>query len=66
MEASPLHSSSLLLGEETALSILRDQAQAFNEKFTVELTKFDGTTARISDQQSCPGLRPKKALDKLP
>jgi hypothetical protein len=42
--------ASLLLGEETALSILRDQAQTFNEKFRVELTKFDGSTARISNQ----------------
>ena len=42
--------SSMILGEETALSILRDQAQTFNEKFTVQLTKFDGTTATISNQ----------------
>jgi hypothetical protein len=42
--------SSMILGEETALSILRDQAQTFNEKFTVHLTKLDGTTATISNQ----------------
>jgi hypothetical protein len=42
--------SSMILGEATALSILRDQAQTFNEKFTVHLTKFDGTTATISNQ----------------
>jgi len=42
--------SSMLLGEATALSILQDQAQTFNEKFTVNLTKFDGTTATISNQ----------------
>jgi hypothetical protein len=42
--------SSMILGEQTALSILRDQAQTFNEKFTVHLTKFDGTTATISNQ----------------
>jgi hypothetical protein len=42
--------SSMILGEETALSILRDQAQTFNEKFTVQLTKFDGTTATISNR----------------
>ena len=41
--------SSLILGEATTLSILRDQAQTFNEKFTVSLTKFDGTTATISN-----------------
>ena len=42
--------SSMLLGEATALSILQDQAQTFNEKFTVNLTKFDGTNATISNQ----------------
>jgi hypothetical protein len=42
--------SSLLLGEATALSILQDKAQTYNEKFTVSLTKFDGTTATISNQ----------------
>ena len=41
--------SSLILGEATALSILRDQAQTFNERFSVSLTKFDGTTATISN-----------------
>jgi hypothetical protein len=42
--------SSLLLGEATALSILRDRARTYNEKFTVTLTKFDGTTATISNE----------------
>lgn len=42
--------SSLLLGEATALSILQDQAATFNEKFTIKLTKFDGTTATISNE----------------
>jgi hypothetical protein len=42
--------SSLFLGEATALSILQDKAQTYNEKFTVSLTKFDGTTATISNQ----------------
>jgi len=41
---------SLKLGEAVALSILRDRAQTYNEKFTVNLTKFDGTTARVSNQ----------------
>jgi len=41
---------SLLLGEAVALSVLRDRAQTYNEKFTVHLTKFDGTTAKISNQ----------------
>jgi hypothetical protein len=41
---------SLKLGEAVALRILHDRAQTYNEKFTVQLTKFDGTTATISNQ----------------
>ncbi len=41
---------SLLLGEAVALSVLRDRTQTYNEKFTVHITKFDGTTAKISNQ----------------
>jgi hypothetical protein len=41
---------SMVLGEATAISILQDQAQTFNEKFTVHLTKLDGNTATISNQ----------------
>ena len=42
--------TSLLLGEAVALSFLRDKAKTCNEPFTVNLTKFDGTTATISNQ----------------
>jgi hypothetical protein len=42
--------SSLLLGEAVALSFLKDKARTYNEPFTVRLTKFDGTTATISNQ----------------
>ena len=42
--------TSLLLGEAVALSFLRDRAGTYNEPFTVQLTKFDGTTATISNQ----------------
>jgi hypothetical protein len=42
--------TSLLLGEAVALSFLSDKAQTYNEPFTVHLTKFDGTTATISNQ----------------
>jgi membrane-associated phospholipid phosphatase len=42
--------TSLLLGEAVALSFLRDRAKTYNEPFTVELTKFDSTTATISNQ----------------
>ncbi len=41
--------AALLLGEATALSILRDQADTFNEKFSVSLIKLDGSTATISN-----------------
>ena len=39
----------LLLGESVALSFLKDKAKTYNEPFTVKLTKFDGTTATISN-----------------
>jgi hypothetical protein len=42
--------TSLLLGEAVALSMLRNKAQAYNEPFTVHLTKFDGTTATITNK----------------
>ena len=42
--------AALLLGEAVALSFLRDRAKTYNEPFTVHLTKFDGTTATISNQ----------------
>jgi hypothetical protein len=41
---------SMVLGEATAISLLQDQAETFNEKFTVGFTKLDGTTATISNQ----------------
>jgi hypothetical protein len=42
--------TSLLLGEAVALSFLKDKARTYNEPFTVSLTKFDGTTATITNQ----------------
>jgi hypothetical protein len=41
---------SILLGEQVALSVLQDRAESYNEPFTVNITKFDGTTATISNQ----------------
>jgi hypothetical protein len=41
---------SMVLGEAAAISFLQDQAETFNEKFTVHFTKLDGTTATISNQ----------------
>ncbi len=41
--------SSLRLGEAFAISVLQDRARCYNEKFRVSFTKFDGTTATISN-----------------
>ncbi len=41
---------SMLLGEAFAISVLQDKAQCYNEKFTINFTKLDGTTATISNQ----------------
>jgi hypothetical protein len=43
---------SILLGEQVALSVLKDRAKAYNEPFTIQITKFDGTIATISNQGS--------------
>jgi len=42
--------SSILLGEQVALSVLRDRAKSYNEPFTINITKLDGTIATISNQ----------------
>ena len=42
--------TSLLLGEALALSFLQDRAQCYNEKFTVQLTKLDGSIATITNE----------------
>jgi hypothetical protein len=42
--------TSLLLGEAVALSCLKDRARTYNEPFTIHLTKFDGTTATLSNK----------------
>ena len=41
---------SLLLGEQIGLSVLQDRANGYTEPFTIKITKFDGTTAIISNQ----------------
>jgi len=41
---------SLLLGEQVGISVLQDRANSYNEPFTIHITKFDGTTAIISNQ----------------
>jgi hypothetical protein len=40
---------SILLGEQVALSVLRDRARSYNEPFSITITKFDGTTATVSN-----------------
>ena len=41
---------SILLGEQVALSVLQDRAKSYNEPFAINITKFDGTTATITNQ----------------
>ena len=41
---------SMLLGEAMALSYLRDRARTYHEKFTVNITKLDGTIATITNE----------------
>ncbi|HLA10830.1 MAG TPA: vanadium-dependent haloperoxidase [Pyrinomonadaceae bacterium] len=41
---------SILLGEQVALSILQDRAGSYNEAFTINITKFDGTTVAVTNQ----------------
>ena len=42
---------SILLGEQIALSILNDRANSYDEPFTMTITKFDGTSAKISNER---------------
>ncbi|HWZ42091.1 MAG TPA: twin-arginine translocation signal domain-containing protein [Candidatus Saccharimonadales bacterium] len=41
---------SILLGEKIALAVLRDRAQAYAEPFSISITKFDGTTTTITNE----------------
>jgi len=41
---------SMILGEAFAISVLQDKARAYNEKFTIQFAKFDGSIATISNQ----------------
>src|SRR5579883_106173 len=40
---------SIVLGEQVALSVLQDRAKSYSEPFQITITKFDGTTATISN-----------------
>ena len=41
---------SMLLGEAIALSYLRDKASSYHEKFTVNITRLDGSIATITNE----------------
>ena len=41
---------SILLGEQVALAVLQDRAKSYNEAFSISITKFDGTTATITNR----------------
>jgi len=41
---------SLILGEQVGLAALNDRARSYIEPFTIQITKFDGTTATISNE----------------
>ena len=42
--------NSMLLGEAVALSMLQDRARCYNEKFSVNITKLDGTIVTITNE----------------
>jgi hypothetical protein len=46
----------VLLGEAVALSVLKDRAKSYKEPFTINITKFDGTTATITNQNADSSL----------
>jgi hypothetical protein len=41
---------SMLLGEQVALRYLQDKAPTYHEKFSINITKLDGTVVTISNQ----------------
>jgi len=41
--------TSIRLGEACALAYLRDRARTYNERFSITLTKLDGTQETISN-----------------
>jgi hypothetical protein len=42
--------TSMQVGEAVALSFLRDKASSYHEKFTVKITRLDGSIATISNE----------------
>lgn len=49
---------SILLGEQVAISVLQDRADGYNEPFSINITKFDGTTATIKNNGFSPSGQP--------
>ena len=41
---------SILLGEQVGISVLKDRAGSYAEPFSINITKFDGTTVTVSNQ----------------
>ena len=41
---------SILLGEQVGMSVLEDRAASYAERFSINITKFDGTTVTVSNQ----------------
>jgi hypothetical protein len=41
---------SMVLGEQVGISILTDRANSYAEPFNIQITKFDGTTATITNE----------------
>lgn len=46
--------ASILLGEQVGISVLSDRTPGYNEPFTINITKFDGTTQTFVN--SSPGV----------
>jgi hypothetical protein len=46
--------ASILLGEQVGISVLNDRTLGYNEPFTINITKFDGTTQSFVN--SSPGV----------
>jgi hypothetical protein len=44
----------VLLGEQVALTLLGDRAKSYNEPFTMNITKFDGSSVTITNQTPDP------------
>lgn len=42
--------ASILLGEQVAISVLKDRASGYNEPFTISITKLDGTTQTFTNK----------------